>query len=631
MFQSFEDAGATGATHPRLAALRERLAALGLGGFLVPRADEFQGEYVAPGAERLRWLTGFSGSAGLAIVLPARAAVFADGRYTIQLAAEIDAGLFEACHLIERPPVQWLAEALTGGEVIGYDPWLLTVDQAARFEAACASAGAVLKPVDDNPIDSVWSDRPPPPTGPVEVYPAELAGRTAEDKLAGIAAALGAAATGADTPADARTVGDAGSGARATGTGADATVLTLSDSIAWLFNIRGRDIPHTPVVQAYAIVRRHGRAELYMHPGKLTAEAASHLSALADIHPPQDFEAALAGLGATGAAVLVDPATAPEKIRAAIAESGGRVVTGADPCSLPKANKTSAELDGARAAHRRDAVAMARFLCWLDREAPHGQLDEIAVVRRLEAFRAESNALRDIAFDTIAGAGPHAAIPHYRVTEASNRPVERDAILLVDSGGQYLDGTTDITRTVARRQPDGRHAPAFHPGAEGMLAVSRPRFPHGHHRRPHRCLRPPCAVAGRPRLRSRHRPRRGRLSVGARGPARLAKSGHTVLDTGMILSNEPGFYMQDHYGIRIENLIAVTEPADIPGGTRPMHGFETLTLAPIDRRLIDVGVLSAGEIDWLDTYHARVLAEIGPGLDADDRSWLEQATAPLPR
>ncbi|MFW6076468.1 MAG: aminopeptidase family protein P, partial [Hyphomicrobiales bacterium] len=527
-------------------------------------------------------------------------------RYTVQMAEKIDAALFEACHLIDRPPAQWLAETLEGGEVIGYDPWLVTADQAQRFESACGKAGAVLKALDENPIDAVWDDRPGPPMAPVEIYPDALAGRSANEKQQEVCDAL-------------------------TKAGADAALLTLSDSIAWLFNIRGRDVPHTPVVQAYAILHRDDVPDLYIHPGKLGEAAAAHLSAVAKIHPPEDFATALAGLGATGAAVLVDPASAPEQVRVAVADSGGRIVTGADPCVLPKARKTAAELDGTRAAHRRDAVAMARFLCWLDGEAPEGRLDEVAVVRRLEELRAETNELRDISFDTIAGAGPHAAIPHYRVTSASNRPVERDAILLVDSGGQYLDGTTDITRTIIVGDPTAEMRQRFTLVLKGMIAISRLRFPKGTSgAQVDGFARHALWQAG---LDFDHGTGHGvgiYLSV-HEGPQRLSKAGRTELDAGMILSNEPGYYREGHYGIRIENLVVVTEPADIPGGERPMHGFETLTLAPIDRRLIDPALLSPDEIDWLDAYHARVLAEVGPLVEPPVRRWLEEATGPLAR
>jgi Xaa-Pro aminopeptidase len=604
MFQSFDDASAGQARAPRLDRLRQELAAAGLDGWLVPRADEYQGEYVAPSAERLRWLTGFTGSAGLAVVLKERAAVFVDGRYTIQLAEQVDQGLFEARHSADDPPGKWLEETLKGGEVIGYDPWLVTAEQAQRFDKACNKAGAVLKPVDDNPIDRAWTDRPAAPMGRIEVYPDRLAGRTPAEKLEEIRTTLAEA-------------------------GADSAVLTLSDSIAWLFNIRGRDVAHTPVVQAYAIVHRQERADLFVHSGKLTKEATDHLAAVANIQSPNGFEAALAGLGASGASVLIDLATAPERVRGAVADSGGRVVTGADPCLLPKARKTPAELDGTRAAHRRDAVAVVRFLCWLDAEAPKGGLDEIALVRRLEQLRADSGELREIAFDTIAGVGAHAASPHYRVTSATNRALERDSIVLIDSGGQYLDGTTDITRTIAVGQPTAEMRERFTQVLKGMIAISRLRFPKG-------------TTGGHLDAFARHCLWQSGLDydhgtghgVGIylsvhEGPARLSKTDRTALEAGMILSNEPGYYRAGHYGIRIENLVVVTEASDIPGGERPMHGFETLTLAPIDRRLIDPGLLSPEEVDWLDAYHARVRAEIGPLVDLETRRWLDAATAPL--
>jgi Xaa-Pro aminopeptidase len=604
MFQSFDDASAGQARAPRLDRLRQELAAAGLDGWLVPRADEYQGEYVAPSAERLRWLTGFTGSAGLAVVLKERAAVFVDGRYTIQLAEQVDKALFEARHVADDPPGKWLEQTLKGGEVIGYDPWLVTAEQAQRYDKACNKAGAVLKPVDDNPIDRAWTDRPPAPMGRIEVYPDRLAGRTPAEKLEEIRTTLAEA-------------------------GADSAVLTLSDSIAWLFNIRGRDVAHTPVVQAYAIVHRQERADLFVHAAKLTKEATDHLAPVANIQSPDGFEAALAGLGASGASVLIDLATAPERVRGAVADSGGRVVTGADPCLLPKARKTPAELDGTRAAHRRDAVAVVCFLCWLDAEAPKGGLDEIALVRRLEQLRADSGELREIAFDTIAGVGAHAASPHYRVTSATNRALERDSIVLIDSGGQYLDGTTDITRTVAVGQPTAEMRERFTQVLKGMIAISRLRFPKG-------------TTGGHLDAFARHCLWQSGLDydhgtghgVGIylsvhEGPARLSKTDRTALEAGMILSNEPGYYRAGHYGIRIENLVVVTEASDIPGGERPMHGFETLTLAPIDRRLIDSGLLSQDEIDWLDAYHARVQAEIGPLVEPETRRWLEHATAPL--
>lgn len=604
MFQTFDAQEQAPATGERLALLRRELEAVGLDGFVIPRSDEFQGEYVASCAERLRWLTGFSGSAGIAVVLQERAAIFVDGRYTIQVREQVDLSLFEPHHLVDEPPAQWLGETLKGGEVIGYDPWLMTADQASRLDAACKKAGATFKAVDENPMDRLWADRPQPPSSLIEVHPTQFAGRSPADKLKEVSAAV----------------------ARA---GADACVLTQPDSVAWLFNIRGRDIPHTPVALARAIVHRDGAADLFADAERLSEDAAAHLSNVARLHPPAALERVLTDLGAREATVLIDPAWAPERVRTALADSGARVVTGTDPCLIPKARKNPVELEGARAAHRRDGAAVVRFLAWLDRQGPKGVLDEIAVVRQLEHFRAETGELRDIAFDTIAGAGPHAAIPHYHVTTASNRPVEPGGILLVDSGGQYLDGTTDITRTVIIGEPTAEMRDRFTRVLKGMIAISRLRFPKG-------------TMGG-------HLDAFARLAlwqsgfdydhgtghgVGSylsvhEGPARLSKADRTVLEPGMILSNEPGYYKQDHYGIRIENLIVVTEPQDIEGGERPMHGFETLTLAPIDWRLIEPSLLSPEERRWLDDYHARVLAEIGPLVDSESRAWLTEATTPL--
>ena len=604
MFQKFDAVSEGRSSAGRVERLRKELSALGLDGFVVPRSDEYQGEYVAGYAERLRWLTGFAGSAGVAIVLGDRAAIFVDGRYDLQAKEQVDGAVFELHHLIDEPPAQWLEGVLNNGQVIGYDPWLVTPEQVVRLETACAKAGSVLKPVESNPIDLIWEGQPRRPAGTVVVQPTQFAGRQPADKLQDIKTILGKA-------------------------GADAAVLTLPDSIAWLFNIRGRDIARTPVVLCFAIVNREGPADLFLEQAKLTEHAAAHLENVAHIHGPDEFEPALAALGARQAAVLIDPASAPERVRAVLAKAGARIVTGPDPCILPKARKNPTEIEGARAAHRRDGVAMARFLAWLDAEAPKGELDEIAVVQRLEAFRAESGELMDLSFDTIAGTGPNAALPHYRVTIASNRRIEPDSIVLVDSGGQYQDGTTDITRTVIIGDPTEEMRDRFTRVLKGMIAISRLRFPKG-------------TAGGHLDAFARHALWQAGFDydhgtghgVGSylsvhEGPARLSKADRTVLDPGMLLSNEPGYYKQDHYGIRIENLIFVTEPRAIEGGERPMHGFETLTLAPIDRRLIEVRLLSPEERDWIDAYHARVFTEIGPLAEADVRNWLQQATAPL--
>ncbi len=604
MFQVFEETSEGRAAARRLILLRKEFDRLGLDGLIVPRTDEFQGEYVAPYAERLRWLTGFTGSAGVAIILKDKAAIFVDGRYTIQVREQVDINQIEPRHVTEQPPQRWIEENLKPGQVLGYDPWIVTAEQASNYAAACEKAGAVLKPLDSNPIDAIWTDRPGRPASRVEAHPTQLAGRSAADKVADMAKALEAA-------------------------GADAAVLTLPDSIAWLLNIRAQDVSHTPVALAYAIVHRKEKPELFLEASRLAEDAASHLDKVAVLLAPPEIERSLAALGIKGAKVLVDPATAAEKVRSVLAETGATVVAGADPCILPKARKNPVEVEGARAAHRRDGAAMARFLAWFDREAPSGKLDEIAAVKKLEEFRRESGDLRDISFDSIAGAGPHAAIPHYHVSTASNRAVEPNSIFLIDSGGQYPDGTTDITRTVIVGAPTAEMKDRFTRVLKGMISLSRARFPAktmGGHL--DAFARQALWAAG---LDFDHGTGHGvgsYLSV-HEGPARFSKADRTVLEPGMILSNEPGYYKQGDFGIRIENLLVVTEARPIEGGERPMHGFETLTLVPIDRRLIEPSLLSSEERDWLNAYHARVASEIGPLLKGEDLAWLNAATRPL--
>ena len=604
MFQHFDDHSQKSASAARLALLRAELARRGLDGFLVPRSDEYQGEYVAPYAERLSWLTGFSGSAGFAIVLAGRAAIFVDGRYTVQVRDEVNVKLFEPHDVTAEPPHQWLAGVIGEGMKVGFDPWLVTADQAERFRAACRKAGASLEGIADNPIDVVWADQPARPANPVSAQPLQFAGRSAADKLADVASVLAAA--------------DAG-----------AAVLTMPDSIAWLFNIRGQDIAHTPVALAYALVRGDGSATLFIDADRLEEDARAGLPGKVALQPPGGLAPALAELAAAGTAILIDPSSAPEAVRATILAGGGRVVTAADPCLLPKARKNATELQGARAAHRRDGVAMSRFLAWLAREAPKGELDEIAVAMRLEALRAETGELREISFDTIAAAGPHAAIPHYHVTTASSLKVGRDTILLVDSGAQYVDGTTDITRTIIVGRPTAEMCDRFTRVLKGMIAVSRLRFPKGTTGAHIDALAREALWAGG--FDFDHGTGHGvgsYLSV-HEGPARISKTGHTALEPGMILSDEPGYYKEGQFGIRIENLLAVMPASGIGGGERDMLGFETLTLAPIDRHLIDPDLLGAEDRAWLDAYHARVAREISPFLEGDDLAWLEAATAPL--
>ncbi len=592
----------TGRSVDRVAALRALLAQDGLQGFVVPRADEHQGEYVPPGAERLAWLTGFTGSAGLAIVLAEKAAIFVDGRYTLQVGDQIDAAAFEVRHIADEPAAAWVRESLGGGGRLGYDPWLHTADGAARLRAACEAVGAELAPVAENPIDRLWEDRPARPDTPFEIHPPELAGETSAGKRAALAQKLAER-------------------------GVEAAVLTLPDSIAWLLNIRGRDVPRTPFPLSFAILRNDATVALFAPAGKVDSALARHLGGDVAVEPPDAFEAALAGFA--GRKVLVDPASAADRIFRVLDEAGALVERGADPCQLPKACKNAVELEGARNAHRRDGAALIRFLAWLAREAPGGAVDEIAAADRLERCRRETNRLRDLSFDTISGAGPNGAIVHYRVTPETNRRLEPGALYLVDSGGQYADGTTDVTRTVAIGAPTAAMRRHFTLVLKGHIALATARFPEGTTGSQIDALARLALWADG--LDYDHGTGHGvgsYLSV-HEGPQRISKLPNAIaLKPGMIVSNEPGYYRAGAYGIRIENLVAVRE-VEVPGAERPMLGFETLTLAPIDRAPIDRALLTADETGWVDGYHARVRETIGPLVDLDTAAWLEEATRPL--
>ncbi len=601
MFQTFDTATDPAAGPRRLAALRARMKAEGVDGFLVPRADAHMGENVAPRDQRLAWLTGFTGSAGLCIVLADRAALFVDGRYTLQSRAQTDPGAFEIVAIEKTRPERWLREALPKGARLAYDPWLHAREEIDRFAAAAEEAGARLVPT-GNLVDAVWEDQPPPPMGPATAYPEALAGESSASKRARLAEEL-------------RREGIA------------AAVITLPDSICWLLNIRGSDIERSPYLHAFALLRDDGRVELFAAPAKFDDAVRAHLGPDVTIHPPEAFGPALDAL--SGRRAAVDKATAPVWASDRLTAAGAEVVWRRDPCILPKATKTPAELAGARAAHRRDGAAMARFLRWIDEEAPGGSLTEIDVVERLEAFRRATNALRDISFDTICGAGPHGAIVHYRVTRDSNRAVTPGDVLLVDSGGQYEDGTTDITRTLATGPVPPEAARAFTLVLKGMIAVSRARWPEGLGGRDLDALAR--AALWRAGLDYDHGTGHG---VGAylgvhEGPQSLSRRSVEPFLPGMILSNEPGCYREGAFGIRIENLVVVTEASIPEGGERPMLGFETLTLAPIDRRMIRADLLDPDERAWLDAYHARVAAEIGPLLEGADAAWLTRACAPL--
>ncbi|MBW4985221.1 aminopeptidase P family protein [Mameliella sp. CS4] len=584
MFQSFTETASPDQGPPRLAALREKLAEAGLDGFLVPRADAHQGEYVAPRDDRLAWLTGFTGSAGWCVALRERAAVFVDSRYRVQVKAQV-AGDFDKIDWPETSLADWIGAALPKGK-LGFDPWLLSVEQHRTLSGKLPEV--TLDPV-GNLVDAIWPDQPEPPQGAVFAQPLELAGEAHEDKIARLAGEMTA----------------------------KAAVITLPDSIAWLLNIRGSDIPRNPVPHGFAVLHADGRVTLYMDAAKL-AGLGDHLGDKVTLRAPGDF---LGDLAALDGEVQIDPATCP----VAVAEALSNPQEAPDPCLLPKARKNTAELEGTRAAHLRDALAMVRFLAWLDLQPP-GSLTEIAIVQKLEEERRATNALRDISFETISGAGPNGAIVHYRVTENTDRKVSDGDLLLVDSGGQYVDGTTDITRTIAIGDVGAEETEAFTRVLKGMIAISRLRFPKG--------------LAGRdidPFARAAlweagldygHGTGHG---VGAylsvhEGPQRIARTGTVPLEAGMILSNEPGFYREGAYGIRIENLIAVEPAPKLYGQTvAEMLQFETLTWVPIDRRLIDPNLLTADERNWLNAYHRRVHDLLTPHLDAATGQWLSDA------
>jgi Xaa-Pro aminopeptidase len=602
-FQTFEEPEGGVALTARLAAFREELARRKLTGFTIPRADQQQNEYVAPSEERLAWLTGFTGSAGMAVVLAKQAAVFVDGRYTLQAAKQVDGKAWSVEPLVDPPPETWLEKRLAAGDRLGFDPWLHTSAAAERLAAACAKAGAELVAVESNPLDSVWTERPAPPLGPVAVHGTQFSGEAGADKLGRIRGEI----------------------ARL---GADALVLSDSHAVAWTFNIRGADVSHTPLPLSYALVPKHGRPTVFIDHRKLSNSARDHLEQNADVQEPDALTPQLTELAQRGASIALDSATAADALSRLIAGAGGKVLRGNDPVALLKAVKNATEIEGTRAAHRRDAVALARFLAWVDREAPSGALTEIDAVEALETFRRDTGALKDVSFPTIAGTGPNGAIVHYRVTRKSNRRIVPGDLLLIDSGAQYEDGTTDVTRTIATAKPTGEMRDRFTRVLRGHIAIARARFPDGTTGAQLDTLaRQFLWQAG---IDFEHGTGHGvgsYLSV-HEGPARISKLGTTPLKRGMILSNEPGYYKTDAFGIRVENLELVIA-ADIPGAEKPMNGFETLTLAPIDRRLIDLTMIGAKELAWLNDYHARVRREVRPHLDEMTKLWLDAATEPL--
>ena len=603
MKQDFDVKGGPEIGRRNLPPLRAELRKMDLHGLFIPHEDEYQNEYLPDANERLAWATGFTGSAGAAFVFVDQAVLFVDGRYTIQSAEQVDTALFNIVDMPEPGPFGWLAAADLSGKRVGYDPHLMTPTDVQRLAAAAEQAGANLVALARNPIDVAWQDRPAQPSAPIVAHPTAHAGKPLDEKLDEIAAIL----------KDRR---------------CDATILTAPASIAWAFNLRGGDVARSPLPLSRALLREDGTAILFAEAAKIDDKVRDHLGNRVEIRGKDDLAGAINALN--GKTISLDPNSASAWFFETAQTAGAEISEGPDPVLLPKACKNAAELDGTRAAHLRDGVAVTQFLHWLDTEAQSGTTTEIDAAIALERFRDALDGLKDLSFDTISGAGPNGALPHYRVSTASNLPLARGSLYLVDSGGQYQDGTTDVTRTVPIGDPSDDMRRHYTLVLKGHIALSAVRFPHG-------------TTGTHLDTLARHALWQAGLDydhgtghgVGVylgvhEGPQRIAKAWNSIpLMEGMIVSNEPGYYREGAYGIRIENLQAVTAPAEIPGGERAMLGFETLTFAPLSQALIDVSLLSEHERRWVDAYHAEVMAKIGPRLDASLRTWLEAACQPL--
>ncbi len=604
MFQTYEETGGKKLGRTHLPKLRRELARQGLDGFIIPHEDEYQNEYLPEAYERLQWATGFTGSAGSALVMQDQAAMFTDGRYTLQVRAQVDESLFGFFDLVEYGLAGWIREHAGQGQKIGYDPRLVSPDALAKVRAAADQAGVQLVAVTQNPVDAAWgAERPPAPLAPASPHPDVYSGESAADKRRRLGEALAKS-------------------------GAHATVLTAPASLAWVFNIRGGDVKASPLPLGQAILFADGRAELFLAPEKTSADLVQWLGNEVSLKREADLADSLRALA--GQSVALDPALASAWHFETLEAAGARVLRQPDPAALPRARKNAVEVEGAREAHRRDGAALARFLHWLATDGQSGLVSEIEAAQRLEAFRRETGALKDLSFDAITGAGPNGAIVHYRVTTKTNRKLKRGSLFLVDSGGQYLDGTTDVTRTVAIGRANPEMKDRFTRVLKGHIALARVRFPAGTTGSALDALaRLSLWEAG---LDYDHGTGHG---VGSylgvhEGPQRISKAPNTVaLEPGMIVSNEPGYYKAGAYGIRTENLQVVTAPAPIEGGEREMLGFETLTLAPIDRALIVKKLLSSAERNWLDAYHSRVRETLSPLLPAETRAWLEEVTAAI--
>jgi len=609
MFQSFDVKSAPQFGRERVTALRAKFAALGIDGFLVPRADEYQGEYVPASAERLSWITGFTGSAGIALITQREAVVYVDGRYTTQLVEQVDGSVFTGGDLVNEPPHLWIPKNAPKGFRLGIDPWLHAGAEVRRLEKALAEIDGVLVLLDANPLDAIWTDRPAEPMGAVAIQKQEHSGKLASEKIAEIAAGVKEK-------------------------GAAAVLITDPSSVAWIFNIRGDDVPHTPHPLSRAIISAEGKAEIFLDQQKTGIEQRAYLGQIAVHQSPAEFLARLAAYSSNGAKILIDPDLTPLILTKEIEKAGGVVVETGDPAKLPRACKNQAELDGSAKAHLQDGAAMVEYLCWLDEQAP-GTITEIEAVKALESVRARvgqslQNPLKDISFDTISGAGEHGAVIHYRVTTETNRKLDAGELFLVDSGAQYVNGTTDITRTVAVGAVPDEQKKFFTLVLKGMIGISLARFPKG----TRGCDLDPLArialwKAGADYAHGTGHGVGSYLSV-HEGPQRISRLATQELLPGMILSNEPGYYRPGSFGIRIENLIYVKAAEEIVGGDQPMLAFETLTWCPIDRRLVVASLMTAEELGWLNAYHAAVREKLMPLIDSQKvQDWLVKATEPV--
>lgn len=588
----------------------------GLQGLVQPHEDEFLGEFIPAAAERLAWLTGFTGSAGMAVVLADRAALFVDGRYTIQARSQVDPGSYEVFNSGACPPGRWLADTMDGDARIGFDPRLFSVARLEHMTRVVERAGGQLVPVHPNPIDQCWTDRPPPPAGSILPHPLEYAGESSASKRSRLAEALRRHEV-------------------------DAVVLASCESVAWLLNIRGTDLPYSPVALSTAILLCDGSARLFANPVSLTEAVRDHLGDSVSVQPRSALRDCLSTLGAEQATVQLDPGSTPVWIRTLLSESGAEVRHASDPVELPRAVKNPVELQGMRTVHEIDGLALVKFLRWLEEHASAGEVSECSAAAQLEAYRRESPDFRFPSFPTISGTGPHGAIVHYRATPETDRPLRPGDLYLVDSGGQYLGGTTDVTRTVVVGQPQPDMCDRFTRVLKGHIALASVRFPSGTPGGQLDILaRAPLWQAGLSYdhgtghgvgsfLNVHEGPQSISFRVDRTGPPAVSKSALVPLAAGMVISNEPGYYLEEGYGIRIENLVAVREEPAPDGAEFSLLGFETLTLAPIDRRLIVPDMLNPDELRWLDAYHERVATTLAPRLDPDTRAWLAEACAPL--